>query len=131
MTRFTITLDEAVRFVIDTSSKCKGGEIFVPKIPSYRITDVAKAIAPNAEIEEIGIRPGEKLHEEMITNTDCFNTVEFENYFVITPTTKTWTEEEYAVEFGGKVVPQGFRYRSDENAHFLTVSELGELIETL
>lgn len=131
MTRFTITLDDAVKFVINTSEKCKGGEIFVPKIPSYKITDVAKAIAPEAKLETIGIRPGEKLHEEMITETDCFNTIEFDDYFVITPTTKHWSEQEYAAEFGGKLVAQGFKYSSDNNNHFLSIEELKELIDTL
>ena len=98
MTRFNITLQEGVDFVIDCLARMWGGELFVPKIPSYRILDVAKAISSNAEIKIVGIRPGEKLHEEMITQTDALNTLEFEKYFVILPSTELWSIEKFKDE---------------------------------
>jgi UDP-N-acetylglucosamine 4,6-dehydratase (inverting) len=131
MTRFNITLQEGVDFVIMGLEKMWGGELFVPKIPSYRITDVAKAIAPNTKIEVIGIRPGEKLHEEMITNTDSLNTIEFENYFVILPSTPLWDIEKFTTESNGKdgrVCDFGFSYNSGCNERFLTIEELKDLI---
>ena len=87
MTRFSISLKEGVDFVIESFSKMWGGEIFIPKIPSYNILDVAKAISPNLEIKVTGIRPGEKIHEEMISTTDALNTIEYDKYFVILPST--------------------------------------------
>ena len=105
MTRFNITLQEGVDFVIDCLAKMWGGELFVPKIPSYRILDVAKAISSNAEIKIVGIRPGEKLHEEMITQTDALNTLEFEKYFVILPSTELWNVEKFKDE--SQAVPRG------------------------
>ncbi|MHB8853409.1 MAG: UDP-N-acetylglucosamine 4,6-dehydratase (inverting) [Ignavibacteriaceae bacterium] len=131
MTRFNITLQEGVDFVLMGLEKMWGGELFVPKIPSYRITDVAKAIAPNAKIAVVGIRPGEKLHEEMITSTDSLNTIEFENYFVILPSTPLWDIENFRNESNGKagkVCDFGFAYNSGSNKRFLTVEELKELI---
>jgi UDP-N-acetylglucosamine 4,6-dehydratase len=131
MTRFSITLAEGVRFVLDCLGRMWGGELFVPKIPSYRITDVAAAIAPDAKTELVGIRPGEKLHEEMITSTDAMSTVEFEDYYVILPSTPLWDLERFREESGpapGHSVTENFAYNSGTNDHFLTVAEIGKLI---
>ena len=108
-----------------------GGELFVPKIPSYRILDVAQAIAPNCKHEIVGIRPGEKLHEEMITQTDSLNTIEFEKYFVIPPSTQLWDVEKFRKESNkviGKFCKFNFSYNSGTNKHFLSVDELKQLI---
>lgn len=131
MTRFNITLQEGVDFVIDNLERMWGGELFVPKIPSYNILDVAKAIAPNAKINVVGIRPGEKLHEEMITRTDSLNTVEFDDYFVILPSTPLWDNEKFRLESNGKqgkYCAFGFSYNSGNNSRFLSVDELKALI---
>ena len=106
-----------------------GGELFVPKIPSYRITDVAEAIAPGCRQQAIGIRPGEKLHEEMITETDGLNTIEFDRHFVILPSMPTWDAEEYRRAFGGRRCDYGFRYNSGDNPEFLSVDDLRTLID--
>lgn len=132
MTRFNITLQEGVDFVIKNLERMWGGELFVPKIPSYKILDVAKAIAPECKLVYNGIRPGEKLHEEMITITDAINTIEFEDYYVILPSTKHWDIEKYKIESNekpGKFCKYGFSYNSGTNKKFLTVEELRELIE--
>ena len=131
MTRFNITLQEGVDFVLQCLDKMWGGELFVPKIPSYKILDVAKAIAPEAKHEIVGIRPGEKLHEEMITATDSLNTVEFENYYVILPATPLWDIEKFKKESNqalGKACGYGMSYNSGTNRHFLKVDELRQLI---
>lgn len=133
MTRFNITLQEGTDFVIDNFSRMWGGEIFVPKIPSYRITDIAEAIAPGAVHEIVGVRPGEKLHEEMITVTDSLSTVEFSDYFVIGPSFPLWDRSDFAANSGpvpGHDCQPGFSYSSGTNHHFLTVEELRQLIET-
>ncbi|MCS6809462.1 MAG: UDP-N-acetylglucosamine 4,6-dehydratase (inverting) [Bacteroidota bacterium] len=124
MTRFHISLDEGVDMVLYAISHMWGGEIFVPKIPSYRILDVAEAIAPSCKHEIIGIRPGEKLHEEMITEMDSFNTLELEHYYVIAPSMPLWAHDAYCQAFRGTKVPQGFRYSSGTNTHFMTVEEI-------
>lgn len=134
MTRFNITLDQGVDFVLKCLEKMWGGELFVPKIPSYRILDVAEAIAPEAKHEIIGIRPGEKLHEEMITQNDALNSVEFDDYFAITPNSQylSWDQERFINESNGlkgKQCEDGFSYNSGTNKHFLTVDELRVLIE--
>ena len=98
MTRFNITLQNGVDFVLQCLDKMWGGELFVPKIPSYKILDVAKAVAPDCKYETVGIRPGEKLHEEMITETDALNSVEFEKYFVILPSTQLWDVDKFRKE---------------------------------
>jgi UDP-N-acetylglucosamine 4,6-dehydratase/5-epimerase len=131
MTRFNITLQEGVDFVVNCFDVMWGGELFVPRIPSYRILDVAKAIAPEARIEIVGIRPGEKLHEEMITETDSLSTVEFEKYFVILPSMQQWDPEEFRLKSNGRPgrrVEFGFSYNSGTNSHFLSVDELRALI---
>ncbi len=133
MTRFNITLQEGVDFVLSCLEKMWGGELFVPKLPSYRITDIAKAIAPNAKQEIIGIRPGEKLHEEMITITDAMNTVEFDDYFAIMPNSHylPWDRERFLNESNetpGRYCQEGFCYNSGTNPNFLTVEEIRDLI---
>jgi UDP-N-acetylglucosamine 4,6-dehydratase/5-epimerase len=130
MTRFNISLDEGVDLVLHALQFAWGGEIFVPKIPSFKITDLAEAMAPSARQEIVGIRPGEKLHEEMITETDSFSTVELEKYFVILPTTPfKWTQEEFIQAFKGRKVEPGFRYNSQTNDSWLNPEELRELIK--
>lgn len=131
MTRFNITLQEGVDFVIRNLERMWGGELFVPKIPSYNIMDVAEAIAPDLEIREVGIRPGEKLHEEMITATDSINTIEFEDYFVILPSTPLWDIEKFKNESNGtpgRFCDFDFAYNSGNNDRFLTVDEIRNLI---
>ena len=132
MTRFNIMLQEGVDFVIKSLERMWGGELFVPKISSYRILDLAKAIGPECKLKFNGIRPGEKLHEEMITATDAINTIEFDDYFVILPSTKHWDVEKFRMESNcnpGKFCEYGFSYNSGTNDKFLTVHELKYLIE--
>lgn len=128
MTRFNISLEDGVEMVFHALEHAWGGEIFVPKIPSYRITDVAEAIGPNCEQKIVGIRPGEKLHEEMITETDSLNTVETAKYYVITPSTPTWDVEEYMKTFDGRQVEMGFKYNSGTNTDWLNVDQLRDQI---
>ncbi|MCM3389091.1 UDP-N-acetylglucosamine 4,6-dehydratase (inverting) [Ureibacillus chungkukjangi] len=125
MTRFWITLDHGVQFVIDNLARMHGGEIFVPKIPSMKVMDLAKAIGPECEIEIIGIRPGEKLHEAMIMEDDARHTVEFEDYYVIQPEFPWWSK---SFAEGGKELTDGFAYTSDANSEWLTIDELRELV---
>lgn len=132
MTRFNISLDEGVDFVLKCLKFMWGGEVFIPKIPSYRILDVSDAIAPNAKKNIIGIRPGEKLHEEMITESDGMNTVEFDDYYVILPSVKLFSKNEFinkSSDTKGKICQDGFTYNSKTNTHFLTVNELRQLIK--
>ena len=134
MTRFNITLQEGVDFVLNCFERMWGGELFIPKIPSYRIMDVAEAIAPKCKHEIVGIRPGEKLHEEMITQTDSINTVEFKDYYVILPSTPLWDIEKFINDSGpdkGKKLEYGFAYNSGENHDFLSVEKLKQLINSL
>lgn len=134
MTRFNITLLDGVKFVLACLGKMAGGELFVPKLPSYRIIDVAKAIAPTAKLDFIGIRPGEKLHEEMITVTDSRYTIEYEDYFTLFPSTgpRSDTLEKIAINTNGVLCedkyPDGLSYSSNTNPHFLTVEEIKQLI---
>ena len=128
MTRFNISLEEGVQMVLWALENAQGGEIFVPKIPSYRITDVAKAIDPACEIRVVGIRPGEKLHEEMITASDSLNTVDLGPYYAILPSASDHFPEDYAEKRGGSRVEPGFAYNSGTNPHFLTVDEIRGLI---
>ena len=128
MTRFNISLEDGVEMVFHALEHAWGGEIFVPKIPSYRITDVASAIGPDCEQKLVGIRPGEKLHEEMITETDSLNTLETEKYYVITPSTPTWDVDDYLAACNGQRVPEGFKYSSGTNTDWLTVAQLREQI---
>lgn len=128
MTRFNITLNQCVDLVLFALANMWGGEIFVPKIPSYRILDLLEAIAPNCKYEIIGIRPGEKLHEQMITETDAINTIEFKNYFVIQPSMNLWDADKYMEKFGGRCCANGYSYGSGTNTEWLTVDELRRLI---
>ncbi len=125
MTRFWITLDQGVQFVFDSLERMHGGEIFVPKIPSMSIMDLAKAIAPDCKLEIIGIRPGEKLHEAMIMEDDARHTREFDTYYVIQPQFSWWSRD-YVTE--GKSLPDGFSYTSDNNTNWLTIDDLKGLI---
>jgi len=132
MTRFNLTLKEGVDFVLNCMNIMWGGELFVPKIPSYNILDVAKAIAPDCKYEIIGIRPGEKLHEEMITLSDAMNTVEFDNYFVILPSIELWSKTKFLKANSnkeGKPCEDNFSYTSNTNTHFLSLDELKHLIK--
>ena len=128
MTRFNISLQDGVDMVLWALENAQGGEIFVPKIPSYRITDVAKAIGPDCEHPTIGIRPGEKIHEEMITSSDSFNTVDLGRYFAILPSAGAHSVESYCAAHGGQPVPPGYAYDSGSNSDFLTVEQLRRLI---
>ena len=128
MTRFNITLDDGVKLVMKALNSMWGGEIYVPKIPSYKILDIAEAIAPGCETEVIGIRHGEKLHEEMITETDALNTIELKNHYVILPSMPLWDVEEFVEVFGGKRCPEGFSYSSGRNTDWLTVEQLRQLV---
>jgi UDP-N-acetylglucosamine 4,6-dehydratase (inverting) len=128
MTRFNITLEDGVKLVLYALENMWGGEIFVPKIPSYRIMDVADAIGPECQKEVVGIRPGEKLHEEMITPTDALCSVEFEKYFVILPSINLWDVNKFAQTFGGNFCKPGFSYNSGENTEWLNVEEIRTLI---
>ena len=131
MTRFSISLEEGVKFVLPALKNAWGGELFVPKIPSYRIVDVAKAVAPKATFLMTGIRPGEKIHEEMITETDSFNTLDLEDFYVIYPTvnSRNLNVDKFIDFYQAKRVPPGFKYNSGDNEHFLTVSEIREQIK--
>lgn len=128
MTRFWITLDQGVQFVLDNLGRMYGGEIFVPKIPSMKVTDLAKAIAPECEIEVIGIRPGEKLHEAMIMEDDARHTLEFDGYYVIQPELAWFTQEQLD---GGEALPDGFAYTSDNNTNWLTIEKLKDLVDEM
>jgi UDP-N-acetylglucosamine 4,6-dehydratase len=128
MTRFWITLQEGVDFVLKNIERMQGGEIFVPKIPSVRIADLAKAMAPDLAIKIIGIRPGEKLHEIMCPADDSHLTVEFKDYFVIAPSITFFTRDNdftsNAIGDIGKIVEQGYEYNSGTNPHFLNLDEI-------
>lgn len=128
MTRFNISLEEGVDLVLLAYKNAFGGEIFVPKIPSYRITDVAEAIGPECRQEIVGIRPGEKIHEEMITESDSFMTIDLGSCFAILPQTPAWSQEEYIKKYNAKKVPEGFKYNSGTNDDWLTVDQLRKLI---
>lgn len=132
MTRFLITLDEGVEFVLKAFERMQRGEVFVPKIPSVRIVDLAVAMAPGMPISIVGIRPGEKLHEIMCPADDSHLTLEFGDHFVIRPTIMFTRKAEYAVNplgESGRDVPQGFEYSSGQNPRFLSISEIVELLE--
>jgi FlaA1/EpsC-like NDP-sugar epimerase len=128
MTRFNILLREGVEMVLWALENGQGGEVFVPKIPSYRIMDLARAIGPECEYPIVGIRPGEKVHEEMITTSDSHSTVEFDGYFAILPRTGRELEE-YRERTGARSVAKGFAYNSGTNESFLTVEEIRELVK--
>jgi UDP-N-acetylglucosamine 4,6-dehydratase/5-epimerase len=130
MTRFNISLLEGVELVLMALEHAWGGEIFVPKIPSYKITEVAKAIGPDCKQIIVGIRPGEKLHEEMITESDSFSTVDLGKYYAILPQSMAYTMDEYMKKTGATAVEQGFKYNSGTNDEWLSAEQLQELIRT-
>lgn len=129
MTRFNISLNEGVEMVLNALENAWGGEILIPKIPSYRITDLANAIGPECEHPVIGIRSGEKIHEEMITSSDSFTTYDLGRYYVILPQHPVWDLNMYIKKFKAKKVDEGFSYNSGKNKNFLTVDELRMLID--
>ena len=126
MTRFWITLEHGARFVIDNFERMHGGELFVPKIPSMKILDLAKAIAPNVKTKVVGIRPGEKLHEVMISVDDARQTKELDDCYVVQPAFQWWSSDNHSE---GKAVPEGFSYSSDANKDWLTIPQLQEMIK--
>ncbi|MBI4843594.1 MAG: UDP-N-acetylglucosamine 4,6-dehydratase (inverting) [Nitrospirae bacterium] len=127
MTRFWITLEQGVDFVLKCLSMTIGGELFVPKIPSMKIVDLARAIAPECTHEIAGIRPGEKIHEVMITEDDARHTLEFDDFFIVEPEFTWWSGESH-VSNGGKPVKEGFRYASNTNDRWFSVDDLKKLI---
>ena len=130
MTRFNISLQAGVDMVMYALEHHLGGEIFIPKIPSYRILDIAEAIAPGCEVPIVGIRPGEKLHEEMITDTDSLNTIDLGKYYAILPSVSfTCSEDDYLLHHKAKKVPFGFKYNSGTNDEWETVGTLRDLIK--
>jgi UDP-N-acetylglucosamine 4,6-dehydratase len=126
MTRFWLTLERGVKFVISAIEQMHGGEIFVPKIPSMKLTEMARAIAPECELEYVGIRPGEKLHEVLISEDEARNTLELQDMFVIQPAHTWWKRENWKA---AQALPEGFRYASDSNPDWLTHEDLRELID--
>jgi len=128
MTRFNISLADGVKMVLHALEHAWGGELFVPKIPSYRITDLAEAIGPECRHPVIGIRPGEKVHEEMITSSDSFTTYDLGKYYVILPQKPIWRINDYKAHFGAVPVEKGFNYSSGANEDFLTVEQIRMLI---
>ena len=128
MTRFNITLEQGVNMVLRAIDRAMGGEIFVPKIPSYRILDMAEAIAPNCETEIVGVRPGEKIHEEMVTSSDSYTTVDAGDYFVILPQIGRFSLSDYQAHYAAKKVKTGFVYNSGTNEERLDVDGIRALI---
>lgn len=128
MTRFWITLEQGVRFVIQCIERMHGGEVFVPKIPSMNMMDLAQALAPDCEVKQIGIRPGEKLHEVMLSEDEARHTLELEDMFVVQPAHPWWSVDHWEE---GRTLPDGFRYSSDQNSQWLTAEKLRLLIEDL
>ena len=136
MTRFNITLGQSIKFVSDCFKRMIGGEIFVPKLSSYRVTELVRAICPNSKIKIIGIRPGEKLHEQMISTSDSLNTIEFKDYYIILP--NTGTNQKCNALYNKKIkkkvckkVKFGFAYESDKNDHFLSIQEIKKLVKKI
>lgn len=129
MTRFNISLQGGVDMVMHALETAWGGEIFVPKIPSYKILDVAEAIGPDCEKPIIGIRPGEKIHEEMITSSDSFFTYDLGKYYVILPQTPNWNIDEFVSNFNATKVEEGFSYNSNNNQEWETIEGLRKLIK--
>ncbi len=126
MTRFWLTLEQGVEFVIKCVEIMRGGEIFVPKIPSMKMMDLARAIDPSCRIKIIGIRPGEKIHERLLTEDESRHTVEFNGFFVIEPEHPWWSKEKLK---GGKLLPQGFAYSSDTNSQWLTKEKMQKMVD--
>lgn len=129
MTRFNISLEDGVNMVLYALKNHWGGEIFVPKIPSYKILELAEAILPGSKKKIVGIRAGEKIHEEMITEADSFSTVDIKKYYVILPQLPNWSIEEFKNHFNADSVPIGFKYNSGTNSDWLNVEQIRELIK--
>jgi UDP-N-acetylglucosamine 4,6-dehydratase len=128
MTRFWMTLEQGVKFVIKSIGMMQKGEIFIPKMPSMKIVDLAKLIAPKCKINIMGIRPGEKIHECLLTEYEAIHSVEYENFFIIKPEWKFW---KFKLPAGGKKLPEDFRYTSDKNNSWLSCEELKEMVQDL
>ena len=128
MTRFNLSLNESAELVINCIRNSIGGEIFVPKIPSYRITDLANAIGPSCKKKIIGIRPGEKIHEEMITSSDSYSTYDVGNFFIILPANNLKFEKKFSKTYKFKKIKEGFSYNSGTNKKFLEIEEIRKLI---
>jgi len=131
MTRFNITLNEAITFVLNALKMMKGGEVFVPKIPSFKVTDLAKAIFPQKKIKIIGLRPGEKLHEEMISSSESLNVIEYRNSYIICPHSEytIWDKELHLkTKKGSKKFPENVSYNSQNNKEFLSIKEINKLL---
>ncbi len=126
MTRFWITMEQGIKFVIESLEKMRGGEIFVPKIPSTKITDLSNVLAPGALVQVIGARPGEKIHEELLTAEEALHAKEFDIYFIIESEFPFWSKENLK---DGKVLPEGFRYASDSNTDWLTEEQIREIAD--
>jgi UDP-N-acetylglucosamine 4,6-dehydratase len=126
MTRFWLTLNQGVEFVLQCVASMKGGEIFVPKVPSMRVVDLASALAPGCQIKYVGIRPGEKLHEVLVTEDEARHSLEFDGFFVIKPENPQWRYESWT---GGKPLPDGFRYCSDQNSAWVTADALVAMVD--
>ena len=129
MTRFWLTIDQGVRFVIRCIEQMQGGEVFVPKIPSMKVVDIAKVVAPDAELEEVGIRPGEKLHEVLIHEDEARATVELEEMYVVQPSAAWWFGHGWQER--GQPLADGFRYSSDSNEVWLTLGEIKEIVASI
>jgi len=129
MTRFNITLEEGVDMVMYAIENSWGGELFVPKIPSYRITDIAQAVAPECKMDMVGIRPGEKIHEEMITETDSLNTYDCGRYYVILPSQPAFKLDDWMKKYNAHRVTEGFKYNSGANTEWLTIPEIRSLVK--
>jgi UDP-N-acetylglucosamine 4,6-dehydratase/5-epimerase len=128
MTRFWITLERGVQFVLQCLGEMRGGEIFVPKIPSMKLIDLARVIGPDCDMEIVGRRPGEKLHEVMVTEDDAQNTLEYDDFYAILPTVRSWNNDQARENGDGRPCPEGFRYSSETNTRWLTVAELEQII---
>ena len=131
MTRFNISIEDGVKMVIHALENAWGGELYVPKIPSYRVVDVAKAVCSKCTLKEVGIRPGEKIHEEMISPADSYFTYEIDNYYVILPSNPQWNLEEFVKFHNAKKVVSDFHYNSGNNPDFLSVNQIAKLISKL
>lgn len=129
MTRFMITLTEGVQFVLDSLEIMDGGELFVPKIPTMNLMDIKNAVASEAAVEIIGIRPGEKIHEAMISTDDSPNTIEHEKYYVIQPQARWWDEKSYLSRIPGKKVANGFFYESSNTENVMSISQLQDVLK--
>lgn len=129
MTRFWITLDRGVEFVLQSLDRMAGGEIFAPKIPSMRLVDLAHAVAPECTLQEVGIRAGEKLHEVIVGEDDARNTIEYGDYYAILPAFHEWNNDDYLKQNGGKRCAEGFSYASDTNTQWLSVDDLRAMIK--